>query len=321
MKYLVNLLVIFCLFSCGQESQLEKDIEKVDINFSVERFDEAFAQATPANLPKLKEVYPFMFPEQYPDEFWEARMQDTLQQQLMAETSRVFKDFSAEKDDILKLFQHLKYYFPEFKTPRVITSTSNVDYRNKVIATDTIVLISIDTYLGKDHEFYLGIQNYLKTNFERNQIVVDLAGAYAEKYIFQSARKSLLDEMIYYGKQLYFKDMMIPFVSDAEKIGYTNAQIQWSQENEWFIWNHFIGEELLYDTNAKLPSRFINPAPFSKFYLEQVDNESPGRIGQYMGWQIVKSYMDNNAVSLKKMLSTEPLEIFNNSKYKPKDNG
>jgi len=321
MKYLVSFLLVFCLFSCEQESQVEQDIEKIDVDFTVERFDKAFGNATPDELPKLKAAFPFMFPKQYPDEFWEARMQDTLQQQLMTESSQIFDDFSQEKDDITRLFQHVKYYFPEFRIPRVITTTSSVDYRNKVIVTDTLVLISIDTYLGKDHKFYDGISTYLKANFERNQMVVDLAAAYAEKQTYQTARKTLLDEMIYYGKQLYFKDIMIPFVSDGDKIGYTETQLEWAVENEWFIWNYFIGEELLYDTNAKLPSRFINPAPFSKFYLEQVDNESPGRVGQYIGWQIVKSYMANNDVTIKSMLTAEPLEIFNNSKYKPKDNG
>lgn len=317
----MSFLLVFCLFSCKQESEVEKAIENIGADFAVERFDIAFGNATPADLPKLKSAYPFMFPEQYPDEFWEARMQDTIQKQLITESSQIFEGFSNEKDDITRLFQHVKYYFPEFRIPRVITSTSSVDYRNKVIVTDTLVLISIDTYLGKDHEFYDGISNYIKANFERDQMVVDLAAAYAEKYMFQTARKSLLDEMIYYGKQLYFKDVMIPFKADSEKIGYTEDQLKWAQDNEWFIWNYFIGEELIYDTNVKLPSRFINPAPFSKFYLEQVDNESPGRIGQFIGWQIVKSFMSSNDVSLKQMLNTEPLEIFNNSNYKPKDNG
>jgi len=321
MKYVISFLLIFCLFSCKQESEVEKAIENIDADFTVERFDIAFGNATAADLPKLKDAFPFLFPEQYPDEFWEARMQDTLQQQLLTESSRIFENFSKEKDDITRLFQHLKYYFPEFRMPRVITSTSSVDYRNKVIVTDTLVLISIDTYLGKNHKFYDGISNYIKASFESNQIVVDLASAYAEKFMFQTARKSLLDEMIYYGKQLYFKDVMIPFVADSEKISYTDDQLKWAQDNEWFIWNYFVGEELLYDTSVKLPARFINPAPFSKFYLEQVDNESPGRIGQFIGWQIVKSYMTNNDVSLKQMLTTEPLEIFNNSNYKPKNNG
>jgi uncharacterized protein YjaZ len=66
-----------------------------------------------------------------------------------------------------------------------------------------------------------------------------------------------------------------------------------------------------------LANRFINPAPFSKFYLE-IDNESPGRVGAWIGWQIVRSYMKNNEVSLKQLLVMDATEIFNNSKYKPK---
>ena len=39
---------------------------------------------------------------------------------------------------------------------------------------------------------------------------------------------------------------------------------------------------------------------------------------QSLGWQIVKSYMENNEVTLDQLLKTEPTTIFNKSKYKPK---
>lgn len=317
MKYLIVLFSVFVLVSCNNESKVEQKIAEIDVDFIVERFDKAFYEANESDLPKLKEAYPFMFPKSYSNSFWVERMQDSLRRQLLAESVTTFNDFSDDKLEIEQLFQHLKYYFPEFTVPRVITAPSDVDYRNKVIVTDTIALISIDTYLGSEHEFYGGIQNYLKQNFERNQIVVDMAKAYGEKYCYQLERKSFLDEMIYYGKILYFTDVMIPFKTDAEKIGYTEEQIIWSQDNEFFIWNYFIDKELLYSTDSKLPSRFINPAPFSKFYLEIIDNESPGRIGSFMGWQIVRAYMQNNDVSLKEMLTEEPINIFKKSKYKP----
>ena len=73
-----------------------------------------------------------------------------------------------------------------------------------------------------------------------------------------------------------------------------------------------------YSTDSKLPSRFISPAPFSKFQLEYIDSESPGRIGRYIGWQIVRSYMDTNAISFQDMLSKSTEEIFNNSNFKPR---
>ena len=317
MKYLLVLLSVFVLVSCDSESKVEQEIAAIDVDFMIERFDKAFYDAEASELLNLKQAYPFMFPASYPDSFWIERMQDTLQIELLEESVAAFNDISDVKFDIEQLFQHLTYYYPEFTIPRVITSTSSVDYRNKVIVTDSIVLVSVDTYLGPEHRFYEGIQNYLKQNFRRDQIVVDMAAAYGEKYSYQSQRKTFLDEMIYYGKIQYFMDVMIPFISDAEKMGYTQDQLEWSQANEFFIWNHLIDKELLYSTDSKLPSRFINPAPFSKFYLEVIDNESPGRIGRFIGWQIVRAYMSKNDISLKEMLTEEPITIFNNSNYKP----
>ena len=318
MKRLIVLLIIFsCFYACKKDNKVTSDVAKVDIDFTVERFDRIFAESTPKDLPKLKQAYPFLFSDRYPDSLWVNRMTDTLQQKLYAETNDVFSDFKLEKAEINQLFQHLKYYFPEFKTPRVITVVSNVDYRNKAIVTDSIVLISLDTYLGADHEFYEGIQNYIKQNFRASQITPDLATEYAKKYSYQVSKKTLLDEMIYFGKLLYFKDAVLPNKTDAEKIGYTQLELDWSIANESEVWRYFIDRELLYSTDSKLPSRFVNPAPFSKFYLE-LDNDSPGRIGQYIGWQIVKSYIKNNDVSLSKMLITNADDIFKQSKFKPR---
>lgn len=313
----IVLLALMFFFSCKKESQLEKDIAKINVNVNVERFDLAFGKASASDLPKLKKTYPFLFSSRIPDSIWIEQMHDTLQQELFSEVEKTFADFDGIEEDIRRLFQHLKYYDKTFSEPRIITVTSNVDYRNKTIVTDTILIIALDNYLGSNHEFYGDIPKFITQNMDKSEIVSDLAANYAENYIFQSERKSLLDEMIYYGKELYFKDMIIPFKSDAEKIGYTQDQIDWAQNNESQIWSYFIERELLYSTDASLPGRFIADAPFSKFYLE-LDNESPGRLGQYMGWQIVKSYMKNNDVSMMDMLQKDAIEIFKNAKFKPK---
>lgn len=315
---LLSFFSILFIVSCGNESKVEKDIAKINVDISVERFDKFFGGANANDLPKLKQAYPFLFPEKYRDSFWIAKMNDTLQQELVRETGKRFKNFNDVETEIESLFNHLKYYFPEFNPPRVITTTSSVDYRNKVIVTDTIAIVAIDNYLGKDHYFYEGIQKFIRSNFEEEQIVVDIANEYAERYIYQPQRKTLLDEMIYFGKLLYFKDIMLPNKTEAQRIGYTIDEFDWAIENEEYIWRFFVERELLYSSDSKLPSRFINPAPFSKFYLEEIDTNSPGRIGQYMGWQIVKAFMKNNNVSFKDMLRIKPEDIFNKSKFKPR---
>ncbi|MBT8295290.1 MAG: gliding motility lipoprotein GldB, partial [Gramella sp.] len=123
--------------------------------------------------------------------------------------------------------------------------------------------------------------------------------------------------MLYYGKLLYLKDKFIPFKSDALKIGYSEKEFEWAEANEDQIWRYFVENELIYDTDSQLYTRFLYPAPFSKFYLE-LDAESPARLGQFIGWNIIRSYMDKNDVSIKRMLNTPAEEIFNKANYKPK---
>lgn len=318
MRYITLFLLGILCFSCQSESQLESEIAAIPMNVSVERFDQLFAKADISDLPTLKREYPFMFSKRYHDSIWVNSMRDTLQIQLTAEVQKAFPDFEKETEAITSLFQHLKYYDPNFKSPRVITVIpGDVNYRNKVVVTDTIAVIALDTYLGTNHEFYVNFYDYIKQNMKASQIVPDLTTKYAEKYIYQTKRRTLLEEMIYFGKQLYFKDIMIPSVSDAEKIGYTSEQLEWAIANEANIWQHFVEHKMLFDTNSKLAARFINPAPFSKFNLE-LDRESPGRLGQYIGWQIVRAYMKNNEVSFKELMRKDASELFNASKFKPR---
>ena len=315
-RFFIILMLGLLVLSCGEESKVEKEIAEIEVDFDVERFDKVFAEAKPEDLQKIKGAYPFFFISD-PDSFWIEKMNDSLQIELLAEVQRNFPNVDSPKEELEGLFQHLKYYDKTFKAPRVITLTNDVDYRNKTFVNDSLVLIALDNYLGADHEFYQNIPMYIASNMQGNQIVSDVANGYAKKYMFQSNRRTLLDEMIYFGKLLYFKDVMIPFKTDADKIGYTETQIKWAEANESQIWSYFIEKELLYSTNNKLPSRFIADAPFSKFGLE-LDNDSPGRLGQYMGWQIVKAYAENTGVDVMEIMQTEPEVIFTKSNFKPK---
>lgn len=309
-------LICLSIFGCKNEDALAEEIAKVKTDFIVERFDQAFAKAEPQDLNTLKKTFPFLFSKRIPDSVWVEQMKDTFQLELNAAVTSKFEDLTTVESDVRRLFQHLKFYEQTFQEPRVVTLTNFVQYRNKVAVTDSIVLIALDNYLGSDHPFYANIPQYIVDNMTSSQVVVDLATAYSEQRIFQQQKKTLLDEMIYFGKQLYFKDMMIPFKPDHEKIGYSESQLGFAKANEEMIWTHFVENEMLFDTDSQLPARFIADAPFSKFYLE-IDNETPGRLGQYMGWQIVRAYMKNNDVPLNKMMQTEAAEIFNKSNYKP----
>ena len=130
--------------------------------------------------------------------------------------------------------------------------------------------------------------------------------------------RTFLSQMIYYGKKLYLKEKLLPHKNDTINIGYSKQNLTWAQENELYIWKYFIEKELLYNTDSKLTRRFLDPSPFSKFYLE-IDNQSPGKIGRWIGWQIVRSFMKKNPeVKIEDLIFKSSQELFIKSGYKPK---
>ena len=311
-------LVVFCLFflSCDKKNKTKNAVTAIPLELKVERFDKIFFETPPKDLEKVKAAFPFFFPGGNDNSIWLNKMQDPIWREVYTEVQKKYADFEPVKSELELLFKHIKYYFPNTKTPKVITIISEMDYTNKAIYADSLVIISLELYLGKNHKFYQ-FPNYIKQNFEQKQIMPDIVSSFSSRKIPPVTDKDLLSQMIYQGKQLYLKDLFLPNYSDAEKMGYTPEQITWCQENESYMWRYFIEKEMLYSDDQKLITRFINPAPFSKFYLE-IDNESPGQVGAWIGWQMVCSYMENNEVPVPDLLKTDAKEIFLKSKYKPK---
>jgi gliding motility-associated lipoprotein GldB len=318
MKQLFFGLIAISLFSCKNESKVEDAVAQIPIEFKVERFDQIFYGSKPENLAQIKAKYPFFFPEGNQDSVWVNKLKNPLLRELYNEVQKKYPTLGKIEIDLEKMFGHVQYYFPTYKTPRVITLINEVDTDGRVFYIDTLALISLDCYLGKEHRFYSDFPEFKKIEFEENQILPNLVSSFSYGKIASPSDRTLLSAMIYYGKELYIKDKLIPEYTDADKIAYTEFQLKFCQENEYYMWSNLVENKLLYDSNPKNEQRFINPAPFSKFYLE-IDNQIPGRVGQWLGWQIVRSYMENNSeVSLEQLLKTEAKIIFENSKYKPK---
>ncbi|MFA9195231.1 gliding motility lipoprotein GldB [Flavobacterium sp. FBOR7N2.3] len=317
MKTCVIFLVLsFFFLSCNTKNKTENSAEAIPVALEVIRFDKIFFETEPQDLTKVKKEFPFFFPAGNDDAVWLDKMQNPLWRELYTEVQKKFSNFDSCKAQLETTFQNIKHYFPKTKTPKVFTVISEMDYNNKVIYADSLLIISLEMYLGKEHKFYQ-FPDYIKQNFEPQQLLPDVVESFAKSQIPPSKEKSFLAAMIYVGKELYLKDMLLPNYNDSDKIGYTSEQLQWCEENESYMWRYFIEDQLLYNDDPKLIPRFISPAPFSKFYLE-IDNESPGRVGAWIGWQIVRSYMKNNEVSLPQLMHTSAKEIFEKSKYKPK---
>lgn len=320
MSRILRFLFISLLFySCSTDVKKELiDVTNIKVNFDVDRFEQKFYTSNASNIDDLKKEYPYLLSSAQ-DSVWVNRIDNEDEQYLFKESQKVFGDFSDSKKQLKNLFKHIKYYNPKFEAPKVITHISDLDYEYPVIYADSLLFVALDMYLGKDNVVYKDFPSYISQGFDKDNLSVDVAKDIINRSFPKPKGRKFLDKIINEGKSLYLLDSYLPLISDEQKINYSIDKMEWAKMNELNIWKYFIENELLFSNDSKLDGRFIDVAPFSKFY-KQFDQESPGRIGVWIGWQIVRSYMKNNDVTLQELLRTSPDIIYKKSKYKPKKN-
>ena len=154
---------------------------------------------------------------------------------------------------------------------------------------------------------------------DRGHVRAQIVRAIGENIVpFDPKKQTFLDLMLYEGKKLILADALIPDEADEFKIGYTPQEIEWSIQNEGNIWNFFVEQNFVFKNDKTLYDRFLQVSPFSKFNNE-IEQESPGRIGAWIGWQILRKYLrENPSITLPELINDMDSEkIFRQSKYKP----
>lgn len=315
----VVILILFLFFlSCQNENSNKDKIEALTLSLTFDRFDLKFYDQPPEVIPQLKKEYPFLFPKQFSDSVWIDRQNDSLQLLLQDAVKKAFSEIQPLEKRVNRLFKYIKYYFPRTKIPQIITLTNNVDYQIKTVYSDSLLLLSLDTFLGEDHPLYEGIPNYIRKELDQKYIPSQIVEKFSSYIMPPPENRTFLAQMLYEGKKMYLQDLLLPDEKDAIKIAYTEEELEWVKENEVYIWQYFIEKQVLYQTDPEWVERFLEPAPFSKFYL-QLDNESPGRIGRWIGWQIVRKYLEQQPETpIEDLIKLPAQQLFNQSKYKPK---
>ncbi len=229
-----------------------------------------------------------------------------------------FPDLKALEAEFEEAFRYYKYYFPNKKVPDLISHLSA--FGPAAVTLDSIILsVNLDMYLGKDFPFYnvTEFPRYISRRFEPEYIVPNSMKAYLQGlYEIDERDSKLLDQMVHKGKLLYALDKLLPYTADSLKIGYSQEQLDWCQYFEAKIWAFFIEKELLYETEYRKYFKFINESPTTS----GMPQESPGRIGEWLGWQIVRKFMkENPEVSLSELMKLKDgQKILSMAKYKPR---
>ncbi|PQJ22806.1 gliding motility lipoprotein GldB [Tenacibaculum sp. SG-28] len=310
-------MLIFLCFSCEKKKKNTAIVPVFSQDLQLQRFDVDFYKNQTKSLMDLKKQYPYLFPKQIEDSVWVNKRVNPEELELFAETQNLYANDVFLQKELVSLFAHIQYYFPKFLPPKIVTLLTDIDYDSRIIYNQELLLISLDCYLGASHDYYFDYPDYIKQNATKEHLIVDIASTIITNQYPDSRARTFVDKMIDKGKKMYLLEKYLPNVSTRELFGCSEEKYQWAVANEEQIWKYFIEKELLFDTDKNLDRRFLDVAPFSKFYLEE-DRFSPGRIGVWVGWQIVTSFMKNNDVSLQKLLTTSNDVVFKKSLYKPK---
>ena len=235
---------------------------------------------------------------------------------------KYFDDFSDKFKEIKRGLQYVQYYFPEYKTPaNVITFIGPVEGYANVLTTSGLA-VGLQLYLGDDFpvyhsEFITNVYpDYQQRRFKPAYIAVNcMKNIVSDIYPEKNGSDPLIYQMIDAGKRLYLLDHFLPQLADSLKTGYTQKQLDGCYDNEAGIWNYFVQNNLLFITDPLQVRDYMQDGP----YTEVLGQASPGFIGQFIGWQVVKKWMDKNPeITLQQLINTPEKKIYDEAKYKPR---
>lgn len=244
---------------------------------------------------------------------------DPVIKQIYKDSQAKYGDLSGLKSELESALSIYLSHFPNEKLPDFCTLVSGIDFQMpSVFGYQNTIFICIDMYLGKDYTQYsqAGMPNYIAARCESKYIATDcFSKALAYRHLPDITLVTLLDNMIDAGKKLFFTQTMFPSVPTVDILGYSKEKYQWATSHESAVWHYFIEKDLVYSNDDNVIRRMIDETPFTR----EFGNASPGRIGQYLGLQIVKSYVKNHpAITLKELMSmTDSQKILKESGYKP----
>ena len=336
MKKNFYLILLLCIFSCSNKNI--PDVSGIKVDLKVQRFEKDFFAIDSNNilneLQRLRTTYP-SFINDFTSQilgFDAATPPDSLTKYVHLfirdyrfvkdSADKIFKDIDPQVKDIKKGLQFVKYYFPEYKVPaKIITFIGPFDGYSDVITSDAFA-VGLQLHLGSNFSFYKSsiaedlFPAYISQRFTPEYIPVNcIKNIVDDLFPDKSVGKALIEQMVEKGKRLYLLDKFMPYTPEYLKIGYTETQLKDSYTNEAVIWDFFLNNDLLNNTDQNIVKNYIGESPKT----QELGEGSPGNIGAFSGWQIVKKFVEKNPkINLEQLMKTEAREIYSQSKYKPR---
>lgn len=323
------LFIAVVIYSCSGTANrsLNIDISKTNISpVNIKRYEKQLfnieKNSFKEDLKKIAPEFPVFLKADLDDTLNLIRLNDfvssPLNIKLYDSVLEIFPTLSPYEDQLTEAFKHYKFYFPEIGLPNVFSYVSGLSYEYPVQFYAGDMIIALDMYLGNDFTEYrkTGLPLYKIERMNKDFLVRDCVNEMYYYTYLEKPGKNVLQKMIGEGKRLYFLDAMLPETPDNIKIGYPEQKLNWCLDNESKIWAFMIENDLIFSSDMLVMRKFFTDGPYSHSF----SSESPARLGEWLGWQIVRAYMNKNQeITLQELLLEEDAQkILTNSRYKPK---
>lgn len=228
-----------------------------------------------------------------------------------------FKDFKKHEKELFLLIKNYQYYFPQLPAPQLVTFTSQ--FGPKSFSYPPYLGVGLDLYLGGDFKYYASLEfpNYFIKRLDPKYIATDAAFNIIQDMREEPLERGamLLDMMVHYGKIYYIASLLLPKKEMSDFFYYSEDDWNWCKDNEKEIWSFFIDGDWLYTKQYIKYAKFIEDGPTTM----GMPQGAPDRVGRWVGYQIVKRFMEKNPdVSPTDLMNiTNGQEVLVSSKYKP----
>lgn len=325
----VSIIIIFLLVAscqtqtCRTTSTLEVSPVVIDLQqkeqelFDAQSLEEvsAFLQENPAIASNI------FFVQEYPDATILAERIYGLMNEPSIDTlyKEATQTFEANREQLLadlnQAFAIFKHYYPD--APQPVLQTVVTGLFHDLYISDERLIVGIDYFIGKDATYRPNdVPEYILERYTYDYLAPVLMKFFTNPWIASGKESTLLSEMIDFGKTYYMLSHLFPCTPDYEIMGYTAQTMSDVKANQTIIWANFIQNEWLYDPSEFTKKKFLGDRP----NVYEIGEKCPGRIGAWVGWQIVESYAEKTGSSMTEIMQlTDHHELFNQSGYKPTD--
>jgi hypothetical protein len=226
-----------------------------------------------------------------------------------------YGDFSDVGYQFQDAFKVIKSNYPTFKFPSIYTVITGMG--NDMYVSDSLIVVGLEFFLAEKSRYAPNFPVYIQKRYRKEFIAPMALLVISNKYNETDyLDNSLVAEMIYYGKSYYFLENLLPELPDSLIAGYSQEVLDDVLKNQSIIWAHFVDKKLLFETKHEVVNRYIGERPSTA----EIGNKCPGRIGRWVGWQIVRNYMERHPeLKLSDLMrEKDARKIFIEAKYKPK---